>query len=650
MAKISNTIAYPGITPTGSDYLILTDSSDNNATKTVTVQALADFIDDEVTLQEVLNAGNTATQNIILTGDITGTGDITRTGDITLTGDQTISGLSTLATVDINGGNVDNTRIGTSLASDAKFTSVSGSAAITTSGVRNANPSNAAAALRVFVGPVQFGNTSGAGFGDVGNVMISNGSDGTPEWISQDDLEPSQVVQKITNRSGGVLNYGDVVSIDPTSPNQVIPDVIKADNTTTLPAIGVVSDTSIANNSEGYIVKIGLLYDIDSAQFIGTTPTEGQIVYMTGGSDAGKMSVDRPTGATTGIQNIGIITRVVGGNFDLQVVAIGRTNALPNGTANSLWTNDANNQPVSTAGRLDVDIANNSIIIGNTAPSGTLELHGTSFRGELVNSTAAGVNNFSIGLGAMNQAFVNGGSGLNNTAIGVNAMQGSAAAGTMDASYNVAVGQGTLASITALSGTVTHNTAVGYLAMRGGIGSNGPSTFNTAIGAFSLQNINASPAPSFGDLNTAVGSSSLFNMTSGEENVALGASAGTGVTTGDKNVFIGAQANTVTANVEETTTVGYNADSSANKGTALGAESDVTGLGGVALGWGAQAAGGRLNIKVDGAPTATPFGGLPQTPVAGPIPPAGLAAGDVYVITGVTLPGAPGPANVLAIV
>ena len=57
MAKISNTTAYPNITPQGSDYLVLTDSSDNNATKTVTVQALADFIDDQVTLQEVLNSG-----------------------------------------------------------------------------------------------------------------------------------------------------------------------------------------------------------------------------------------------------------------------------------------------------------------------------------------------------------------------------------------------------------------------------------------------------------------------------------------------------------------------------------------------------------------------------------------------------------------
>lgn len=56
MAKISNTTAYPNITPVASDYLVLTDTTQSNLTKTVTVQALADFIDGEVTLLEVLNA------------------------------------------------------------------------------------------------------------------------------------------------------------------------------------------------------------------------------------------------------------------------------------------------------------------------------------------------------------------------------------------------------------------------------------------------------------------------------------------------------------------------------------------------------------------------------------------------------------------
>ena len=44
MAKISDTSSYPNITPASGDYLVLTDVSDSNNTKTVTVQALSDFI------------------------------------------------------------------------------------------------------------------------------------------------------------------------------------------------------------------------------------------------------------------------------------------------------------------------------------------------------------------------------------------------------------------------------------------------------------------------------------------------------------------------------------------------------------------------------------------------------------------------------
>jgi len=44
MAKISDTSSYPSITPSAGDYLVLTDVSDSNSTKTVTMQSIADFI------------------------------------------------------------------------------------------------------------------------------------------------------------------------------------------------------------------------------------------------------------------------------------------------------------------------------------------------------------------------------------------------------------------------------------------------------------------------------------------------------------------------------------------------------------------------------------------------------------------------------
>lgn len=55
------------------DLFVITDPADNNKTKTVTAQTLANYIDGEVTLQEVLDAGNTATganANITISGDL----------------------------------------------------------------------------------------------------------------------------------------------------------------------------------------------------------------------------------------------------------------------------------------------------------------------------------------------------------------------------------------------------------------------------------------------------------------------------------------------------------------------------------------------------------------------------------------------------
>jgi len=43
MAKISNTTAYPNVTPTSNDFVILTDVSDSDATKTCTVNDFQGF-------------------------------------------------------------------------------------------------------------------------------------------------------------------------------------------------------------------------------------------------------------------------------------------------------------------------------------------------------------------------------------------------------------------------------------------------------------------------------------------------------------------------------------------------------------------------------------------------------------------------------
>ncbi len=77
MAKISS---YTTVTPVGADLLIGTDDvGGTNATKNFTADSIAALAGagGHVTLQQVLDANNTATQSINLTGNIALTGDIT---------------------------------------------------------------------------------------------------------------------------------------------------------------------------------------------------------------------------------------------------------------------------------------------------------------------------------------------------------------------------------------------------------------------------------------------------------------------------------------------------------------------------------------------------------------------------------------------
>ena len=69
MAKIENTIVYPTVTPAASDLLIATDVSNNNKTVTFLVSSISGggVLQD---LQSVLTTGDTAIENINLTGNI----------------------------------------------------------------------------------------------------------------------------------------------------------------------------------------------------------------------------------------------------------------------------------------------------------------------------------------------------------------------------------------------------------------------------------------------------------------------------------------------------------------------------------------------------------------------------------------------------
>ena len=75
MAKIENTTVYPLVTPNASDFVIGTDTSDDNRTVSFSISDItaSGGLQD---LQSVLTTGDTATENINLTGNITVVGTV----------------------------------------------------------------------------------------------------------------------------------------------------------------------------------------------------------------------------------------------------------------------------------------------------------------------------------------------------------------------------------------------------------------------------------------------------------------------------------------------------------------------------------------------------------------------------------------------
>tara|TARA_R110002020_G_scaffold28732_4_gene91231 strand:- start:2948 stop:3460 length:513 start_codon:yes stop_codon:yes gene_type:complete len=68
MAKINNTTAYPNITPTADDFVVLTDVSDSDATKTCTVNDFQGFFGTKTLVKTLTSAEllNSFTTPIIL--------------------------------------------------------------------------------------------------------------------------------------------------------------------------------------------------------------------------------------------------------------------------------------------------------------------------------------------------------------------------------------------------------------------------------------------------------------------------------------------------------------------------------------------------------------------------------------------------------
>jgi hypothetical protein len=136
---------------------------------------------------------------------------------------------------------------------------------------------------------------------------------------------------EIRNESGGAITIGQAVYISGYSVGQDLPLVTLADASaaSTMPAIGLVEDASIANNANGGVLVTGRLSGIDTSGF-----SQGDPVYVS--TTAGALST-KPTGAGDQVQKIGVVLRSHATLGVVHLVGAGRINDIPNSMEDTVF-------------------------------------------------------------------------------------------------------------------------------------------------------------------------------------------------------------------------------------------------------------------------------------------------------------------------
>jgi hypothetical protein len=168
---------------------------------------------------------------------------------------------------------------------------------------------------------ITFGQLSDVTLTNVGQHDIAVYHDGEG-WLN--DPGASRVVQEVRNVTGIAITQA--YPVYETGYNQgnerVTVDVADAGISTAMPALGIIHDADLGNNSNGYVIISGIADGIDTSGY-----TEGDELYVAVG---GGLTNTRPTGATALIQKIGTVLRSHATTGSILVQGAGRTNDVPN--------------------------------------------------------------------------------------------------------------------------------------------------------------------------------------------------------------------------------------------------------------------------------------------------------------------------------
>jgi len=210
--------------------------------------------------------------------------------------------------------------------------------------------------------------------GTSGQLLSSTGT-GT-SWIAQDDIISAAsklVVIACKNTHSATISKGTPVYQTGTVGATDVIEIAPADALISLghqPAIGLLQQ-DLAINEFGNVVITGELLNFTTDPIDGLTPVTGQKVFLKSG---GGLTLTKPTGVTNGIQNLGLIGKVSGGNSgSITVSSIMRTNDVPNLTTGKIWVGDGNTVESTV---VHLDEVNGRMGIGTTSPTESLSVFG----------------------------------------------------------------------------------------------------------------------------------------------------------------------------------------------------------------------------------------------------------------------------------
>jgi hypothetical protein len=151
------------------------------------------------------------------------------------------------------------------------------------------------------------------------------------------------------NRSGGIIEKGQVVYISGLSGNTPEVDLARADSLATMPAYGI-AISQIADNNDGEFATFGSLKGLNISNWgeTGISFNVGDVLYISA-TEAGRLTNVAPTGESNFIQNIGKLERATPtSNTTIKVGGAGRSNATPNLNNGKIFLGNGSNQAVST--------------------------------------------------------------------------------------------------------------------------------------------------------------------------------------------------------------------------------------------------------------------------------------------------------------